>query len=140
MEKESLLMIIRLVAESRAKEGDSFDEESCFSNLEPMLKALSPAKRPSPTERTEAATARHIEDACAERDRMARELAEAREDHSRALRELRRDLESVIETGHTRLAWLEPHYEGLKRDYDNIRSLNFSAFFMITVGSVVIGS
>ncbi len=140
MDKETLRLFFTEFIELVRKEGQSISLESFFSNVGELLKAIEPAKPPTPVLRHEIDLKRHIEDACKERDRMAGELKVAHESHAAAIRELRRELTLVIDSHRDRLDWIEPQYEGLKRDYDNIKSLNFSSLFMITVGGVVIGS
>ncbi len=140
MVKDDLLISLRTLNEWITKEGPSFSWESFLSSQEVITKAIAPAKPPTPTERHAIATERHIEDACKEHDRIAAELAAVQEFHAAAMKELRRELTLVIDSQRKRLDWFVPHYEGLKRDYDNIRSLNFSSLLMITVGGVLIGS
>jgi hypothetical protein len=140
MNEEELLFLIKSLAESIAEEGPAFNPVSFFTNSKLVVKALAPSKLPSPAERHAIATDRHIDDLCKDRDRMAQELAETRESHAIALRELKQELMVVIESQRDRLDWFEPHYEGLKRDYDNIKSLNFTSLAMITVGGCLIGT
>jgi hypothetical protein len=140
MNEEELLFLIKSLGVLIAEEGTAFSPESFLANAKVVLKAYGPSKLPSPAERHAIATDRHIDDLCKDRDRLALELAATRESQAIALRELRQELMVVIESHRDRLDWFEPHYEGLKRDYDNIKSLNFSSLAMITVGGCLIGT
>jgi len=140
MDREDLIVFMKSIAEWSVKEGPPFSPESLLSNLEVVNKALGSAKPPSPTQRHALATERHIEDVCKERDRIAKELGMVHESHAIAIREMRREHAIIVATHRDRLDWIEPQYEGLKRDYDNIKSLNFSSLTMITFGGILIGT
>lgn len=133
------LILLEFIEESRAKEGLAVGQEPSSSNLDVVVRGLATAKSLTPTQRHAIATARHIDDVCKERDRLIRELAATHESHAVAIRELRRDLTVIIASHRDRLDWFEPHYEALKRDYNNIKSLNLSSLSLITAGGVVIG-
>lgn len=122
MDIEILGQLLRLLDESVAKEGTAPSPEASRSNSEVLGKALAQLKPLTPTQRLAIATERHIDDVCKERDRMAQQLIDARHAHSIEIQELRRELTVIIDAHRERLDWFEPHYEGLKRDYDNISS------------------
>jgi hypothetical protein len=129
MNDESLLRLIEFLSEAIEREGPEFSPESLLSSIKLLLELSAPPKPPTPVERHVLATDRHIQELCGERDRMVRELAAVRE-----------ALALEIKAHRARLDWFEPEYEGLKRDYDTIRSLNFSSLVMITGGGVLIGA
>jgi hypothetical protein len=137
MDREIVPILVKAFLDSMNKEGRPVSEQSVASTLEPILDALESVKPLSATQRHAIAADRHINDACKERDRMARELASAYATHEAATRELRQELTVVIKLHRNRLDWLEPNYEGLKRDYDSIKSINASSLAMITVGGVL---
>ena len=139
MNDETLLRLLGLLAQASKQEGPGFSAESVFSNVKFLMEIDAPPKPPTPTERNATVTDRHIKELCNERDRLARELAATRESHEVALGELRRELMAAIESHRDRLDWFEPEYEGLKRDYDTIKPLNFGSLVMITAGGVLIG-
>ena len=142
-----LLLVVMKFAEALVKEGQPISRESIISNWPALSKnspelskIFGPTERLSPTQRhANTATSRHIKDACSRRDQLARELASTQESHALAMSELRRESGRVITSHRNRLDWFEPNYEGLKRDYDNIKALNFWSLFMITLGGVFIG-
>lgn len=136
---QDVISLIKLVVESIAKDGAAFSPEAFLSNREVVAKVLAQTKPLSPTQLHAIATERHIEDVCKERDRIEQNLDAARNSHTETVRELRRELTLVIDSQRDDLDWFVPHYEGLKRDYDNIKLLNFSSLTMITLGGVLIG-
>jgi hypothetical protein len=140
MDEEAPLAVVKLALSSYDKEGPAFSAESFASNYKVLVKSIGPSRPPSATERHALAAERRIEDVCRERDRMAQELVAARHAHADAIRDLRSELTAVIATYRERLDWFEPHYEGLKRDYDNIKSLHLPSLGMITVGGVLLSS
>lgn len=137
MDREILPILMKAFIDSMSKEGKPISEQSVVSTLEPILDALESAKSLTPTQRHALAADRHIEDACKERDRMARELAAAHESHQAAIRTLRQEFMVGIQSHRDRLDWFEPNYEGLKREYDSIRRISTSSLVMITLGSVL---